>query len=59
MSDARAQVTWSMQMQGRFLQPVSADDVVFGNLFQKAIRDYLPYGTSAALKVGHEPLEAS
>lgn len=39
-----------MQLQGRFLKDFSGDDVVFGNTFDKPIRDYLPYGTSAALK---------
>ncbi|KAA1129061.1 hypothetical protein PGTUg99_026933 [Puccinia graminis f. sp. tritici] len=35
---------------GRFLQPTSADDCVFGNTFDKPIRDRLPFGTGAALK---------
>ncbi|WAR53017.1 hypothetical protein PtB15_2B445 [Puccinia triticina] len=43
-------VTWSIQVQGRFLQPTSADDCVFGNTFDKPIRDRLPFGTGAALK---------
>ncbi|KAI9619151.1 hypothetical protein H4Q26_011831 [Puccinia striiformis f. sp. tritici PST-130] len=43
-------VTWSIQIQGRFLQPTSADDCVFGNTFDKPIRDRLPFGTGAALK---------
>jgi hypothetical protein len=41
----------SIQLQGRFLKPANADEVVFGNVFSKPIRDHLPYGTSAALKV--------
>jgi len=40
--------TWSIQVQGRFLKPVSADDVLFGNTFDRPLK--LPWGTSAALK---------
>lgn len=43
-------VTWSIHVQGRFLQPTSADDCVFGNIFDKPIRDRLPIGTGIALK---------
>ena len=35
---------------GRFLRPTNADDCVFGNTFDKPIRDRLPFGTGAALK---------
>ncbi|PWN98612.1 DUF1769-domain-containing protein [Tilletiopsis washingtonensis] len=42
--------TWSIQIQGRFLKEVSADDLVWGNQFEKPIRDRLPWGTSTALK---------
>lgn len=38
---------------GCFTSPVSADELVFGNIFEKPIRDSLPYGTSAALKAMH------
>ncbi|KAK0527274.1 hypothetical protein OC834_004488 [Tilletia horrida] len=43
-------MTWSIQIQGRFLEEVSTDDVVFGNQFDKPIKQLLPYGTSIALK---------
>lgn len=33
---------------GRFLQPHTADDIMFGNTFDRALK--LPWGTSAALK---------
>lgn len=46
----RKGITWSIQMQGRFLQEISTDDIVFGNEFDKPIRDRLPYGTSLALQ---------
>ncbi|CAO1632175.1 unnamed protein product [Parajaminaea phylloscopi] len=46
----RKGITWSVQMQGRFLKEVSTDDVVFGNEFDKPIRSHLPYGTSLALQ---------
>ncbi|CAH7686942.1 hypothetical protein BY996DRAFT_6432334 [Phakopsora pachyrhizi] len=42
--------TWSIQVQGRFLKPTSVDECVFGNVFEKPIRDRLPYGTALALK---------
>ncbi|KAJ7188586.1 hypothetical protein C8R46DRAFT_879203 [Mycena filopes] len=44
----RKGVTWSIQVQGRFLTPRSADDVMFGNIFEKPLK--LPWGTAAALK---------
>lgn len=42
--------SWSMQIQGRFKSSVNADDLVFGNEFDKPIKDHLPYGTSVALQ---------
>ncbi|RXW23917.1 hypothetical protein EST38_g1930 [Candolleomyces aberdarensis] len=44
----RASTTWSIQVQGRFLTPFSADDVLFGNTFDRPLK--LPWGTSAILK---------
>ncbi|KAF9064819.1 hypothetical protein BDP27DRAFT_1450584 [Rhodocollybia butyracea] len=46
--DDRRGVTWSIQVQGRFLQPHSADDILFGNTFEKPL--HLPWGSGAALK---------
>lgn len=46
----RKGITWSIQLQGRFLKEISTDEVVFGNQFDKPIRDHLPYGTSVALQ---------
>ncbi|PWN49014.1 DUF1769-domain-containing protein [Violaceomyces palustris] len=45
-------MSWSMQVQGRFLKEggVNADDLVFGNEFDKSIKSHLPYGTSIALQ---------
>ena len=34
--------------QGRFLVPTSADDILFGNTFDRPLK--LPWGTSAILK---------
>lgn len=34
------------------MKDVSADDVVFGNVFDQPIRDQLPWGTSIAVKFG-------
>lgn len=36
--------------QGRFLKPTSADDIMFGNVFEKPIRDSLPWGTAIAMR---------
>ncbi|KAI5122636.1 hypothetical protein M0805_008722 [Coniferiporia weirii] len=44
----RQGITWSIQVQGRFLQDYSADDILFGNTFDRPLK--LPWGTSAALK---------
>ncbi|CAL1699645.1 unnamed protein product [Somion occarium] len=44
----RKGITWSIQVQGRFLQPHNADDVLFGNVFDRPLK--LPWGFSAALK---------
>lgn len=46
----RKGITWSIQVQGRFLEAANTDDIVFGNQFEKPIRDHLPYGTSLALQ---------
>jgi len=42
-SDRRA-----LACTGRFLRPISADDVLFGNTFDRPLK--LPWGSSAALK---------
>jgi len=47
----RADVTWSIQVQGRFLHQYSADDILFGNTFERPLK--LPWGFSAALKFMH------
>ncbi|KAI0301636.1 hypothetical protein B0F90DRAFT_1718854 [Multifurca ochricompacta] len=44
----RKGITWSIQVQGRFLHPISADDVLFGNTFDRPLK--LPWGSGAALK---------
>jgi len=44
----RQGVTWSIQVQGRFLNPYSADDILFGNTFDRPLK--LPWGSSAALR---------
>ncbi|KJA15579.1 hypothetical protein HYPSUDRAFT_58713 [Hypholoma sublateritium FD-334 SS-4] len=47
----KAGITWSIQVQGRFLVPQSADDILFGNTFDRPLK--LPWGTSAILKFMH------
>ncbi|KAH9852266.1 DUF1769-domain-containing protein [Lenzites betulinus] len=44
----RSGVTWSIQVQGRFLREYSADDLLFGNIFERPFK--LPWGFGAALK---------
>jgi len=44
----RKDITWSIQVQGRFLEHHSADDILFGNTFDRPLK--LPWGSSAALK---------
>jgi len=41
-------ITWSIQVQGRFLRPISADDVLFGNTFDRPLQ--LPWGSGAAFR---------
>ncbi|GAA5943121.1 DUF1769 domain-containing protein [Sporobolomyces koalae] len=42
--------TWSIAFEGRFKQGIDVDDILFGNTWEKPIKDYLPYGTAAALR---------
>jgi len=44
----RQGITWSIQTSGRFLVPRNADDILFGNIFDRRLR--LPRGSSAALR---------
>ncbi|XP_006463357.1 hypothetical protein AGABI2DRAFT_186955 [Agaricus bisporus var. bisporus H97] len=44
----RQGITWSIQVRGRFLVPCSADDILFGNTFDRPLK--LPWGTGAVLK---------
>ncbi|KIK99178.1 hypothetical protein PAXRUDRAFT_30667 [Paxillus rubicundulus Ve08.2h10] len=43
----RKSITWSIQVQGRFLQSYPANNILFGNIFDKPLK--LPWGSSAAL----------
>ncbi|TEB34271.1 DUF1769-domain-containing protein [Coprinellus micaceus] len=47
-NEDRRYVTWSIQVQGRFLREYNADDVLFGNTFDRPLK--LPWGTSVVLK---------
>ena len=38
----------TLRFSGRFLRPISADDVLFGNTFDRPLK--LPWGSGAALK---------
>lgn len=37
-------------MAGRYLDNPDGNDVLFGNVFERPIRDSLPWGTSIATK---------
>jgi hypothetical protein len=41
-------LTCDIAFSGRFLRPISADDVLFGNTFDRPLK--LPWGSGAALK---------
>ncbi|KAK2461311.1 hypothetical protein APHAL10511_006838 [Amanita phalloides] len=43
----RQGVTWSIRVSGRFLVPHNANDILFGNIFDRRLR--LPRGSTAAL----------
>ncbi|KAF9652660.1 DUF1769-domain-containing protein, partial [Thelephora ganbajun] len=44
----RRGITWSIQVQGSFLQSHVADDILFGNIFERPLT--LPWGSSAAFQ---------
>lgn len=44
----RQGVTWSIQVQGRFLHPHPASSILFGNIFDRPLK--LPWGSGAALR---------
>ncbi|GFZ46921.1 hypothetical protein JCM24511_04146 [Saitozyma sp. JCM 24511] len=46
----RGGMTYAIVVRGRFTEQVSADELMFGNVFEKPIRDSLPWGTSVAQK---------
>ncbi|KDQ58782.1 hypothetical protein JAAARDRAFT_69203 [Jaapia argillacea MUCL 33604] len=45
----RKGITWSIQLQGRFTHPRSADDIMFGNIFERRLK--LPKAAPAAIKL--------
>ena len=46
----RSTMTYGIVVRGKFLDDPTADEVVFGNVFERPIRDSLPWGTSVAVK---------
>ncbi|WVQ99751.1 hypothetical protein IAU59_006893 [Kwoniella sp. CBS 9459] len=46
----REGISYGIVVKGKFKQEFNADDVLFGNVFEKPIRDNLPWGTSIATK---------
>ncbi|ODN72741.1 hypothetical protein, variant [Cryptococcus amylolentus CBS 6039] len=48
--EGREGMTYGIVVKGRFREEVGGDEVVFGNVFEKPIRDSLPWGTSVATK---------
>ncbi|TIB71416.1 DUF1769-domain-containing protein [Wallemia mellicola] len=49
--ESNSSVTWSIQLRGLIKEDdVDCDDLIFGNQFERPIRDRLPWGTSIAVK---------
>ncbi|WVQ77874.1 hypothetical protein IAR50_007576 [Cryptococcus sp. DSM 104548] len=48
--EGRSGMTYGIVVKGRFKKEVNGDEVVFGNVFEKPIKDSLPWGTSVATK---------
>ncbi|KIR26386.1 hypothetical protein I309_04725 [Cryptococcus deuterogattii LA55] len=48
--DGRGGMTYGIVVKGNFLEDLTADEVVFGNTFERSIKDSLPWGTSVATK---------
>lgn len=46
----RQDMTYGIVVRGHFLDSPTADEVVFGNVFEQPIRDSLPWGTAIATK---------
>lgn len=46
----RGDKTYAIVVKGRFKDEVDGDQVMWGNVFEKPIRDSLPWGTSIATK---------
>ncbi|OCF74400.1 hypothetical protein I204_04772 [Kwoniella mangroviensis CBS 8886] len=46
----REGMSYGIVVKGKYKKPFNADTVVFGNVFEKPIRDNLPWGTSIATK---------
>jgi hypothetical protein len=46
----RSGMTYGIVVRGKFLDAPTADEVVFGNVFERPIRDSLPWGTAVAVK---------
>ncbi|BEJ14895.1 hypothetical protein CspHIS471_0406620 [Cutaneotrichosporon sp. HIS471] len=50
---SRPELTYALVVRGRYLDNVGGDDLVFGNVFERPIRDSLPWGTSIATRFMH------
>ncbi|WVW84290.1 hypothetical protein I302_106321 [Kwoniella bestiolae CBS 10118] len=46
----REAMSYGIVVRGKYKTPFNADNLVFGNVFEKPIRDNLPWGTSIATK---------
>lgn len=46
----RSGLSLTEENTGKFLEDLTADEVVFGNTFERPIKDSLPWGTSVATK---------
>ncbi|BEI84095.1 hypothetical protein CcaverHIS002_0406990 [Cutaneotrichosporon cavernicola] len=50
---SRPELTYALVVRGRYLDNVGGDDLVFGNVFERPIRDSLPWGTAIATRFMH------
>ncbi|CAE6396145.1 unnamed protein product [Rhizoctonia solani] len=51
--ESRTARTWSIGIQGRFLQEINGNDILFGNVFDRPLN--LPWGFSAVLSFAQSP----
>ncbi|ORX35601.1 hypothetical protein BD324DRAFT_630814 [Kockovaella imperatae] len=43
-------LTYAISIRGTFNEDLNGDDLLFGNVFERPIKDHLPWGTSVAMR---------